>query len=236
MTAFYELHMEQGATFVVPMKIVKTDGDLFRFIPPAANFNNGTKLNFWWRNFNTTPILNFDIPEELLITNPNAFSWLKDTTAAPLSNYADKTVLKIKMQIKTRKGDAVANNKYFGSTSYKAFKPSSPANSSWTYEQIYNQIDGNTGALKIQLFTDNTTVVGGVVPDREWNLLMSIEGHKAGIEGGVRDLNGKYIFDAEIDYYPDNNSNQPGVGTNSTNPYTIRLIQGLINVNPNVTT
>ena len=65
MTAFYELHMEQGATFVVPMKIVKTDGDLFRFIPPAANFNNGTKLNFWWRNFNTTPILNFDIKQQL---------------------------------------------------------------------------------------------------------------------------------------------------------------------------
>jgi len=214
--AFYEFSVEQGSDFVTSFKILKPAGGLFNFLPA-----NGASF---WNSANTS--LNFDVPEEIKLAYPenaDSFGWLKNV-ASPDTSWTDKTFLTIRMKVKDNKGCQKLNGKRI----YKAVRKTD------TNQIIVQQDDTNfvvdsanpgsctpigsgAGAIKMKLFDNRTDYNSNlIIPNTNTSLFL-----------------GKYLYDIELEYNLGVYNATPSSIT--TTPFVIRMLQGKMTFNPNIT-
>jgi len=213
--AFYEFSVEQGSDFVTSFKILKPTGGLFNFLPA-----NGASF---WNSANTS--LNFDVPEEIKLAYPenaDSFGWLKNATTG--DNWVDRTFLTIRMKVKDNKGCQKLN----GQRIYKAVRKTA------TNEIIVQQdntnfvvdnsnpgsctpIDSGAGAIKMKLFDNRTDYNANlIIPNANTSLFL-----------------GKYLYDIELEYRLGVYNSNPNNIT--TSGFVIRMLQGKMTFNPNIT-
>jgi hypothetical protein len=213
--AFYEFSVEQGSDFVTSFKILKPTGGLFNFLPA-----NGASF---WNSANTS--LNFDVPEEIKLAYPenaDSFGWLKNVTTG--DTWVDRTFLTIRMKVKDNKGCQKLN----GQRIYKAVRKTA------TNEIIVQQDDTNfivdnsnpssctqigsgAGAIKMKLFDNRTDYNANlIIPNANTSLFL-----------------GKYLYDIELEYRLGVYNSNPNNIT--TSGFVIRMLQGKMTFNPNIT-
>lgn len=249
--AYCEISGSQGADLVNTFKIVKPGGGLYKFLPIAEeatpqnnwdsiNNNGDANKNLFWYNLAETNsskwMFGLTIPEELKIIKPNAYSWLYTSDESQFASKANKTFLSIKSTIKDSKGFIILS----GETVYKTKIVNGDILS---YEEFVN-IAGATGIDCTQIASFK------FIPNNlQYNLVLNIPSSITtpcgsfprtcqGAPGlpapnrpkGTECFRGSFLYDIEVSYYPDDPPSP------SNRPFIMRLLQGKLSFNPNITT
>jgi len=161
----------------------------------------------------TGTTLNIDVPEEIKLfksTESAAFGWMKGSTS--------RTFLTVRSKVKDNKGVLQIEG-----TRVYTFNSNGTIT---TTPFIFPPATGSTqkGLIEFTLVPDNT----------EYNLTMRIPaGTSCGTNGaaptGTTCYSGKYLYDIEMEYYVGGEGETP-------TPFVIRLLQGRMTFNPNITT
>lgn len=166
----------------------------------------------FWKNDNSA--VNFDIPNEIKLLYPtpvSAFGYLQTN--------AELTFLTVRMKIKDSTGSVTTNLKIEGQTICKRRQENSQS-----VPEDYVLINespaiGAPGRATFKFV--NRTSVGA-----DNNITLHIP------NSVTNNYKGKYLYDIELEY------KIGGVGTTESNttPFVVRLLQGRVTFNPNITT
>ena len=211
--AFYELNIEQSSDFLSALRILKPeDGTLFKFLPKVGER--------FWKNDNSA--VNFDIPNEIKLLYPNqasAFGYLQTN--------AELTFLTVRMKIKDSTGSVTTNLKIEGQTVCKrrggtTDGQANPESVAGDYVLINESpvLTTTSTPRAIFKFVNRTSVA------EDNNITLHIP------NSVTNNFKGKYLYDIELEY------RIGGVGTteNNTTKFVVRLLQGRVTFNPNITT
>ena len=207
--AFYELNIEQSSDFLAALRILKPeDGTLFKFLP-----NVGERF---WKNDNSS--VNFDIPNEIKLLYPNqasAFGYLQTN--------AELTFLTVRMKIKDSTGSAT-NLKIEGQTICKrrggtTGGQANPESVAGDYVLINESpvLTTTSTPRAIFKFVNRTSIAA------DNNITLHIP------NSVTNDFKGKYLYDIELEY-------RVGATQSNTTLFVVRLLQGRVTFNPNITT
>lgn len=166
----------------------------------------------FWKNDNSA--VNFDIPNEIKLLYPtpvSAFGYLQTN--------AELTFLTVRMKIKDSTGSAATNLKIEGQTICKRREENSQS-APGDYVLI-NESPAIGVSNRATFKFVNRTSVGA-----DNNITLHIP------NSVTNNYKGKYLYDIELEY------RIGGVGTTESNttPFVVRLLQGRVTFNPNITT
>jgi hypothetical protein len=158
----------------------------------------------------TGTTLNIDVPEEIKLfksTESAAFGWMKGTSSS--------TFLTVRSKVKDNRGVLQIQG-----TRVYTFNGSTKTITTTTFTSI----PASKELIEFTLVPDNT----------EYNLTMRMPaGTTCGTNGnaptGTTCYSGKYLYDIELEYKIGDEGETP-------TPFVIRLLQGRMTFNPNVTT
>lgn len=206
--AFYEFNIEQSSDFLSALRILKPeDGTLFKFLPKVGEP--------FWNNNNSA--VNFDIPNEIKLLYPTPLSAFGYLQGAGGEGANQLTFLTVRMKIKDSTGSISTNLKIEGRTVCKKRNPQNTGDDSVLIDESAAIGTSNRAIFK---FVNRTSVA------EDNNITLHIP------NSVTDDYRGKYLYDIELEY------RIGGVGTteNNTTKFVVRLLQGRVTFNPNITT
>lgn len=204
--AFYEFNIEQSSDFLSALRILKPEDGTLFKFLPKVG------EPFW--NHNNSAV-NFDIPNEIKLLYPtpvSAFGYLQGTGGTGANQL---TFLTVRMKIKDSTG-STTNLKIEGRTVCKKRNPQDNGGDS----VLIDEIPAITAPRATFKFVNRTSVA------EDNNITLHIP------NSVTDDYRGKYLYDIELEY------RLGGVGAIETNttPFVVRLLQGRVTFNPNITT
>lgn len=204
--AFYEFTIEQSSNFSSALKVLNPNTGRLFKFIPTEET---TALTQPWINNNTQ--LSFDVPDEIKLVYPNdsdSFGWLKGTDVPkdPVTEQPTDPSF-LTIRMKVKSSS--------GALIFNTFT---------TYSKTI--LNNNIPAIRLDTASSRTSTnpffeIRRNSPDH--NILMKI------LSTQTESYSGKYLYDIELQY-------RLGSSTSSLTPFVLRLLQGRMVFNKNITT